>query len=145
MDAPNTFQVFDWLWTSGQLSEQDIDQLPRLGIHAVINLALPSSSNALPREAELITAKGLAYFQIPVVWERPELDQLQLFFNLLEALEGKNVWVHCAMNMRVSAFIYLYRKLVLEEADGLATFPMRLVWEPDAIWRAFIESAERAF
>jgi len=28
MDAENTYQVFDWLWTSGQLSARDIEQLP---------------------------------------------------------------------------------------------------------------------
>jgi len=48
MDAENTYQVFDWLWTSGQLSARDIEQLPALGIEAVVNLALPTSTNALP-------------------------------------------------------------------------------------------------
>ncbi len=42
MDAENTHQVFDWLWTSGQLSEKDIAGLTALGIEAVINLALPT-------------------------------------------------------------------------------------------------------
>src|SRR5690242_12307824 len=69
MDAENTHQVFDWLWSSGQLSERDILALPALGIEAVINLALPTSSNALPGEAELITRQGIAYVQIPVIWE----------------------------------------------------------------------------
>jgi len=41
MDAENTHQVFDWLWSSGQLSERDIQTLPSRGIELVINLALP--------------------------------------------------------------------------------------------------------
>ena len=61
MDAENTHQVFDWLWTSGQLSRRDIEQLPALGIEVVVNLALPTSSNALSGEAELITRQGIAY------------------------------------------------------------------------------------
>jgi protein tyrosine phosphatase (PTP) superfamily phosphohydrolase (DUF442 family) len=142
MDAQSTFQVFDWLWTSGQLSERDIDELPGLGINAVVNLALPSSSNALPGEAELVTGKGICYFQIPVVWEKPELDQLSLFFDLLDSLKGKKVWVHCAMNMRVSVFIYLYRKLRLNEDETSASYPMRQVWQPNDIWQLFIYSAE---
>src|SRR5690554_5730992 len=104
MEAPSTFQVSDWLWSSGQLSESDIDELPILGINAVVNLALPTSPNALPGEAEMITGKGICYFQIPVVWENPELEQLKRFFDLLDSFRGKKVWVHCAMNMRVSAF-----------------------------------------
>jgi hypothetical protein len=46
-DAENIHQVFDWLWTSGQLSEDDIACLPALGIETVINLAPPTLSNAL--------------------------------------------------------------------------------------------------
>jgi hypothetical protein len=76
MDTQSIFQVLGWLWTSGQLSEADIDKLPGLGVEAVVNLALPSSSNALPGEAELVTGRGIRYFQIPVIWESPELGQL---------------------------------------------------------------------
>lgn len=145
MDAENTHQVFDWLWTSGQLSEQDISRLPGLGIEAVINLALPTSSNALPGEAEFITRHGIAYIHIPVEWERPELHQLAQFFGALKAFEGRNVWVHCAKNMRVSAFIYLYRKLCLAESDGAAAHPMQEVWVPNEIWKTFIRNAVNGY
>ena len=89
MDAENTHQVFDWLWSSGQLSAQDIARLPALGIDAVINLAPPTSSNALPGEAELVTREGMSYLQIPVAWERPEVYQLLQFCGALKALRGE--------------------------------------------------------
>ena len=142
MDAENTYQVFDWLWTSGQLSERDIGELPAMEIGAVVNLALPTSSNALAGEAELVTRQGLTYVQIPVEWEHPEQDQFTQFVHALKAFEGRKVWVHCAKNMRVSAFIYLYRKLVLNEDDGTATFPMREIWAPNDIWAAFIDKVK---
>src|SRR5262245_4281288 len=126
-DAENTFRVFDWLWTSGQLSERDIARLPELGIAAVVNLAPPTSSNALKGEAELVAGRGIAYLQLPVDWENPDPARFEQFAALLQALEGKNVWVHCAKNMRVSAFIYLYRKLVRGESEQDARFPMREV------------------
>ncbi len=141
MDAESTHQVFDWLWSSGQLSEKDIASLPALGIEAVINLALPTSSNALPGEAEFITGQGIAYIQIPVEWERPELHQLQQFFGTLKAFEGRKVWVHCAKNMRVSAFIYLYRRLCLAESEEASAHPMQEVWVPNDTWQAFIRKA----
>jgi len=141
MDAQNTYQVFDWLWSSGQLSARDIDSLPALGIQAVINLALPTSSNALPGEAELVTGHGITYVHIPVVWERPEPAQLEQFFGALQALEGRKVWVHCAMNMRVSAFLYLYRRLRLREDHDAASRPMREIWTPNETWQAFIDAA----
>lgn len=141
MDAENTFQVFDWLWSSGQLSARDIDSLPALGFEAVVNLALPTSSNALPGEAELVTGRGMTYVHIPVVWERPEFAQLEQFLGTLQALEGRKVWVHCAMNMRVSAFLYLYRRLRLGEDHETASHPLREVWTPNETWQAFIGQA----
>lgn len=138
MDAVNTHQVFDWLWTSGQLSQGDVLKLPDLGIEVVINMALPSSPNALPAEADLVTGLGLAYIQIPVEWEHPLPEQFDQFVGVLKAFAGHNIWLHCAMNMRVSAFVYLYRKLVLGEGEENATFPMRDVWQPNEIWQEFI-------
>lgn len=112
-----------------------------LGIEAVINLALPTSSNALPGEAELVTAQGISYFQIPVEWESPQLDQLEQFFSLMTVLADRKLWVHCALNMRVSAFIYLYRRLVRAENETESSYPMREIWEPNETWQAFIDTA----
>lgn len=145
MQAESTYQVFDWLWTSGQLSEADIARLPAMEIDVVINLALPSSSNALPNEAECVTREGICYIQIPVEWEQPEYAQLLQFFGILKALEGQRIWVHCAKNMRVSVFIYLYRRLCLNHSEEEAVYPMRKVWVPDRIWQTFIENAMRTY
>ena len=141
MDAENTHRIYDWLWASGQLSERDIDALPALGIEVVINLALPTSSNALPGEAELVTNHGIAYVQLPVVWEAPTIKDLATFFNLMAALKGKKLWVHCAMNMRVSAFLYLYRMLCLCEPEEVAMHPMAEIWVPNETWQLFIAEA----
>ena len=144
MDAENRHQVFDWLWTSGQLSERDIGELPGLGIKSVINLAFPTASNALRGEAEFVTGTGMNYFQIPIPWEKPELRHLRLFFSLVGALHGEQTWVHCAKNMRVSAFVYLYRRLCLNEPEEASSFPLRAVWEPNEVWGKFISSALQA-
>lgn len=137
-DAENTHRVFDWLWTSGQLSAADIARLPGIGIEAVVNLALPTSPNALPGEAELVTRAGLAYLHLPVEWEAPRAEQFDQFVGLLQAFDGRSLWVHCAKNMRVSAFVYLYRRLVRGEDDAQAAFPLRAVWQPNPAWQAFI-------
>ena len=143
MDAENTYQVFDWLWTSGQLSQKDIGKLAALGVDAVINLAPPTSSNALAGEAELVTRQGLAYVQIPVDWGQPDPGQFSQFVQVLNAFEGRKVWVHCAKNMRVSAFVYLYRKLVLGESESAASFPIREIWQPNDVCQTFIGDVAR--
>lgn len=145
MDAVNKYKVFDWLWSSGQLSEADILKLPGLGIDLVVNLALPTSANALENEASLVTRLGMAYVHIPVIWEQPKVEQFVQFAGVMAAFKGKRIWVHCAMNMRVSAFIYLYRKLVLVESDEDAAFPMRAIWQPDETWKIFIDDVCRKY
>lgn len=139
MDAPNTFQVLDWLWTSGQLSENDIQKLPGLGIQTVINLATPDSPNALAGEADRVARQRINYFQIPVEWPFPQVEQFDQFVALLQACREQKIWLHCVKNMRVSVFVYLYRKLVLGESDEAASFPLREVWTPDKVWQEFIE------
>ena len=141
MDATNTFQVFDWLWTSGQISENDISQIQQEGFDTVINLALPSSSNALKGEAEIVANLHMTYINIPVEWELPEVAQFKLCAGLLEQLRaaGQKVWLHCALNNRVSVFVYLYRKLVLKEPEETATIPLRAIWDPNPVWHEFIE------
>lgn len=139
MDAENLYQVFDWLWTSGQLSERDIVSMPLLGIEVVVNIALPTSSPSLPGEAEIVTRLGIVYVQIPVEWNNPQPEQFAQFVGVLTIFAGRKVWVHCAKNMRVSAFIYLYRKLMLGETEDRASFPMDKIWSPNQRWQAFIE------
>jgi RimJ/RimL family protein N-acetyltransferase/protein tyrosine phosphatase (PTP) superfamily phosphohydrolase (DUF442 family) len=141
MDATNARAVFEDLWTSGQLSKADIERLPGLGVTAVVNLALPTSSNALPGEAESVTRLGLSYVQIPVPWEAPGIDHLRQFFGVMDALAGQRVWVHCALNYRVSAFIYLYRRLRRGEPEADARYPMSTIWQPNGVWQDFIEQA----
>ncbi|MBD9356213.1 protein tyrosine phosphatase family protein [Methylomonas sp. EbA] len=141
MEAENVYHVFDWLWCSAQLSESDIATLPAIGIEAVINLAPPTASNALPGEAELVANQGITYIQIPVAWEHPRLSQLEQFFAVLKAFKRHKVWVHCAKNKRASAFIYLYRRLCLAEEEGAASYPMSEIWTPNPVWQAFIDQA----
>ena len=140
-EAENVRQVYGGLWTSGQLSAADIARLPLLGIEAVVNLALPTSSNALPGEAEIVTQLGIAYAQIPVLWENPLQSQFDQFCGVLEVFNGRKVWVHCAKNMRVSAFVYLYRRLRRGESHDAAAQAMNSIWTPTPVWQAFIDDA----
>ncbi len=145
MDANNTYQVFDWLWSSGQLSERDILELADKGFNVVINLALPSTSNALSGEAEMVTGQGIIYVQIPVEWEQPLIEQFIQFAQVMKAFSGLQIWVHCAMNMRVSVFIYLYRRLFLGESEKDASSIMSQIWSPNEIWQEFIRDVTENF
>lgn len=133
------------LATSGQPSREQLAAIADAGYEVVINLALPSSNNAVAGEADIVTAAGMTYLHIPVLWQAPRQSDLQLFFALMQATLDKKTWVHCAMNMRVSCFMYLYQKLVLRLPEQQAGYPLREIWQPDAVWQQFIDAAEQGF
>lgn len=134
----NFLKVSDSIATAGQPTEMQFAAISEAGYRAVINLALPSSTNALPHEQALVEAQGMTYIHIPVVWEEPTLADVQQFFSVMQAYVGTPVFVHCAMNMRVAAFIYLYRRLCEGVDEATAAQALHQVWMPIDRWQAFI-------
>ena len=53
--------------------------------------------------------------------------------------QGKKIFVHCAKNMRVSAFVYLYRILYDNIPKEKAKESMEKIWKPSGIWKEFIK------
>ena len=60
------------------------------------------------------------------------------FFAVMQAREGKHVFVHCAMNMRVSAFLYLYRVVTQQAAPEEALGDLYRIWQPNPTWQKLI-------
>ncbi len=136
------FKVSDFVATSGQPTEAQFSEIADAGYSLVVNLALPTSTHALANERDIVESAGMTYVHIPVSWETPQLSDLQSFFEIMQSAEGKKVWVHCALNMRVSCFMYLYRSLVLGLPDAEAKYPMSEIWQPDGAWAALINAAK---
>lgn len=76
---------------------------------------------------------------IPVVWERPTEDDLAQFLTTMEAYGGRRIFVHCALNMRVSVFVLLYRVLRLQVPLEVARADLLSIWEPDGVWAEFMD------
>lgn len=131
-------RIDEHLCTSSQLSPEQLSGLGGTGLKHVINLALPSSDNAVSDEGARLASQGISYVNIPVSWENPDPAQFTLFAQILWAMRDDNVLVHCACNMRASAFVFLYR--VLHEAVPVeeATTVMDQVWQPEGVWLDFI-------
>lgn len=129
------------LATAGQPRPEHFPVLAKEGYEAVINLAMPSSSNFLPDEASLCAASGLHYTHLPVDWENPTEHHLQAFFSCMESLKDRKVLVHCALNMRVSAFVFLYRVIKLGETVEVASKDLHRIWQPNETWQRFIDQS----
>jgi len=98
-------RISDLLATSGQPEADQFQSIRNHGFEVVINLAMPTSTYALKDEAEIVRQAGLKYVSIPVEWEKPTREDLARFFQAMHTVKDEKVFVHCAMNMRVSAFV----------------------------------------
>jgi protein tyrosine phosphatase (PTP) superfamily phosphohydrolase (DUF442 family) len=81
------------------------------------------------------------YIHIPVIFDNPTEADLQRFFEAMHANQEKKCFVHCIANMRVSAFVFLYRVLQQGVAPDQARALLHKIWQPNAIWQRFIDDA----
>ncbi|HEX4120782.1 MAG TPA: protein tyrosine phosphatase family protein [Verrucomicrobiae bacterium] len=135
----NFRKIGERLGTAGQPTETQLRAIREAGFEAVINLALPTSDNALANEGSLVTALGMAYVHIPVDFAAPKPQDFRTFCGVMEALEGRPTFIHCAANMRVSAFVFLYRVLHEKAAVAEAQRDLNAIWQPDEVWERFIK------
>ncbi|MBK7951602.1 MAG: protein tyrosine phosphatase family protein [Deltaproteobacteria bacterium] len=136
----NFVQLTDSIGTAGQPTAEQFRDIAAAGYSVVVNLAVPDSHNAVANEGSLVTATGMTYVNIPVKWEDPTLADLQRFLRTMRAFEGEKIFVHCAMNMRVSAFMFHYLTLEQGLPPERARSPILEKWAPkmDAVWQRFL-------
>ncbi len=131
------------LATAGQPFRHLFPAIQSAGFESVVNLAMPDSLDAIADEAELVRSMGMEHVSIPVIWEHPTLEDLDAFFVCMDGRQGKKLFVHCARNMRVSSFVFLYRVLRLGWTHEAARPDLLAIWQPNPTWQAFIDLALR--
>jgi protein tyrosine phosphatase (PTP) superfamily phosphohydrolase (DUF442 family) len=127
------------LGTAGQPTPSQFAAVRAAGFEAVINLAVPTSQNALADEGSIVAALGMSYVHIPVDFKAPTSQDFDTFCHMMRAFGERPIFVHCALNMRVSAFVFLYRVLREGVAPAAAEPDLRAIWKPDAVWSRFIQ------
>ena len=137
----NVRPLSDRLITGGQPTEAQLAAIASAGYEVVINLAPHEGESALPDERRTVEALGMTYEYIPVRWERPTVADLEAFFAAMERHGDRRLCVHCAANMRVSAFVFLYRVLRLGWRVEDALRDLHALWRPNATWQAFVGKA----
>ena len=134
-------KISDSLHTAAQPTVDQFKSIKRAGVDLVINLALHDSPDAIENEADVVQECAMDYIHIPVDFKKPEASDLERFFQSMDQNKEKNVLVHCAYNWRVSSFVYLYRVIKQDCDNETAIQAMLAIWEPDATWQAFIDTA----
>ncbi len=138
----NYYEISAELGTAGQPRREQFQALQRAGYQVVINLARPDSPSFVADEAELVVGLGLEYVPIPVVWQAPRQQDFERFSAEMQRLAGKKVFVHCALNYRVSSFVYLYRTLFLNVPEQAAYQDLLAIWQPEEVWADFIAACK---
>jgi protein tyrosine phosphatase (PTP) superfamily phosphohydrolase (DUF442 family) len=133
----NVLNIREGLLTSGQPTPEQLEVVAEAGYEKVLNL-LPDQSDAyLPEEEGIVRALGLDYHRIPVLWTAPTRANFDEFCAQMEASTHRRLYVHCAANMRVSAFLYLWR-LKRGEDPIEAEADLTDIWTPDGVWAEFV-------
>lgn len=141
----NYLKISDKIATAGQPSVEQFSHIKEAGYQVVINLALKDSSNALSNEKEIVETQGMQYIHIPVIWENPREDKLQEFIEVMKTNVDQKIFVHCAANKRVSAFMYLYRRFQEGIDDEVAKKDLHQIWIPNEVWQQFIQEVEKNY
>jgi protein tyrosine phosphatase (PTP) superfamily phosphohydrolase (DUF442 family) len=145
MDSQELDRIYNFLLitesiaTSGQPTKEQFKIIANADYKLIINLALFNSTNAIPEEKEIVENLDIDYLHIPVIWENPTQENFTDFCAAMEANRERKVFVHCAMNMRVSAFMYLYRILKQNIELDMAIIDLHKIWQPNDTWQSFID------
>ena len=94
--------------------------------------------NSVVDERRILEAAGARYVHLPVDFKNPTEDDFEAFTELMRSSDSEHLWVHCAANMRVSAFTYRYRCEVLQHDPASARADLDRIWEPYGVWRKFL-------
>jgi protein tyrosine phosphatase (PTP) superfamily phosphohydrolase (DUF442 family) len=135
----NYLQVSPRLATSGQPTEAQLGAIAAAGFEVVVNLALHDDPRySLADEPGTVRGLGMDYAHIPVKFAHPTANDFMAFATALDRNRHRRVWIHCAANMRVTAFLGLYRVLHENWQEQEAFRLMHELWQPDEVWSAFI-------
>ena len=132
------------LHSSAQPSAKWLTQVGEKGYDVVINLAPPQSHGSLRDEGGIVGAAGVVYVNIPVDFGKPSAEDFRQFSEIVGANAGRNVFVHCQVNLRGSSFVFLYRVIHEKAPIGEAAIKLNAVWAPDRAWRKFIDQTLEA-
>lgn len=145
-DLKNYVPITKQLHTCGKIDESDLGTIKAAGIETIISLNTESPSQ-LKLLKQTATSLGMTLILIPVSWKAPTIGSLKQFFEAMETYQSVELLVHCRLNWRASAFVYLYRTLQQGVPEAEAKVHLLEVWNPwkYKTWRSFIVQAQAQF
>ena len=141
-DLRNFLCLSEKLISSGMPTAEQLNSVAESGVQVVINLVLPTSDGALQNEENLVTALGMKYINIPVLWNNPTRENLEDFMKAMDTYNESNIFVHCQANYHATGFITMDRILRLGWERDQAMKDLQKIWNPAdyPVWEKFIDN-----
>jgi protein tyrosine phosphatase (PTP) superfamily phosphohydrolase (DUF442 family) len=137
-DIPNYLRYTDTLSSSGQPSQDQLQDAWVDGFERVIYLAFSDHGTSLEGEDRIAKELGIEYVNIPVNWGSPTASDFGLFASVMQGNPERKTLVHCQANFRASAFSFLYRVIYEDVPVAVAKSDMNSVWTPNSVWTKLI-------
>jgi protein tyrosine phosphatase (PTP) superfamily phosphohydrolase (DUF442 family) len=135
----NYLRLSSRITTSGMPQKDEIDLIAGLGVDSVISLVPENVGSDWPGEKDRVTAAGMTFSRIPVIFKSPEIADFKLFQQWMANHATQKIHVHCEVNMRVSVFMALHRMVMENWPESRAMAPIGEIWQPNEIWQDFIK------
>ena len=135
----NYYKVPGLYETSGQPTSSQLKLLIKKGYEVIINLAQDSIVGKVAfNEEGILESSGIIYIHIPVDFDNPKESDFENFVSIIKKYKNKKLFVHCAANMRVSAFTYRYRRDILNLKHDEIIKDLEKIWKPNKVWKSFL-------
>tara|TARA_B100000579_G_scaffold344219_1_gene296628 strand:- start:1786 stop:2277 length:492 start_codon:yes stop_codon:yes gene_type:complete len=135
----NYYKVPGLYETSGQPTSSQLKLLVKKGYEVIINLAQDSIVGKVAFNQEsILEESNIRYIHIPVDFDNPKESDFEKFVSIIKKYKNKKLFVHCAANMRVSAFTYRYRRDILNLKHDEIIKDLEKIWKPNKVWKSFL-------
>ncbi|MFK8032065.1 MAG: protein tyrosine phosphatase family protein [Gammaproteobacteria bacterium] len=124
----------DTFASAGMPDAKYIQRLASEGVDIVLNVAPPTSNGALENEPQLVANAGMTYLNIAVDWNSPTQKDVEQFLSFMQSHADDNVFLHCQMNMRATAFAMLHRVINQGVEPQSAMEDVHTIWQPNHVW-----------
>ena len=124
--------------SSGQPSTKQLKAVSEAGFKRVIYIAFSDNKTAIESEDRVVKSLGMDYLHIPVDFDRPTIEDFEDFAAVLNRDKSVRTLLHCQINLRASAFSFLYR-VIYDRVPMLdAKADLDAIWQPDKVWFQFM-------
>lgn len=137
----NFSMISTTLASSGMPTNTELVLVKQSGYQHIINL-IPGDFDD---EQQQVTALDMSFEQIAVDWHKPTLADFKHFVRLMAGYQKDKVLVHCRLNYRASAFVYLYQTTQLQVDEVIAKEQMNSVWQPEGVWLEYINMIQHHY